>query len=380
MGEQAYAFADICQHQTFFRAMTLPYADRHPAVVLEQSNNSRSGVPLMADLRRLMNAGKLARLEGKMLSKLSLAIVLSASFGFAQVAVVGGTATTAGPAMATVPVSAANAPLISTPDIALPGSGSAVGAPISAAAANDSRSSSGPSVYNPNGAAFAVAEPASSNLAAIPSSSNAATSTTTPASGAAATPTEPFENGIQHFESGLPNTSNQTQSLGQIARAYRSHRPQDVKSFNNDSIAELNARGVRTGNLGPETSTVVAGSQSATQPAQSANAGTLMAQNQAPALPQSDQSQAAPSTSPSSSSSTAWQQRHKTSEQSPTPSAQSTGATQPQSSSAQNTPAANENTAKTQTPTLPQTGSPLPLLLLLGGLGVVGGLVYWLRR
>lgn len=335
----------------------------------------------MADLRRPMNAGKLARLEVQMFSKLSLAVVLSASFSFAQVAVVGGTATTAGPTMATVPVSAANAPLISTPDIALPGSGSAMGAPISAAAANDSRSTSGPSVYNPNGAPFAVSEPAPSNLAAIPSTANAATSATAPASGTAAAPTEPFENGIQHFESGLPNTSNQTQSLGQIARAYRSHRPQDVKSFNNDSIAELNARGVRTGNLGPETSTVVAGSQPSTQPAQPVNAGTLMAQNQTPALPQSDQSQAAPATPSASSSSTAWQQRHKTSEQSPTPSAQSTGAAQPQSApAAQNASAAKENTAKTQTPALPQTSSPLPLLLLLGGLGVVGGFVYWLRR
>ena len=316
-----------------------------------------------------------------MFSKLSLAMLLSATFSVAQVAVVGGTATTAGPAMATMPVSAANAPLISTPDIALPGSGPAVGSPISAAAANDSRSTSGPSVYNPNGAPFAVSEPAPSNLAAIPSTANAATSATAPASGTAAAPTEPFENGIQHFESGLPNTSNQTQSLGQIARAYRSHRPQDVKSFNNDSIAELNARGVRTGNLGPETSTVVAGSQPSTQPAQPVNAGTLMAQNQAPALPQSDQSQAAPATPSASSSSTAWQQRHKTSEQSPAPSAQSTGAAQPQSApAAQNASAANENTAKTQTPALPQTSSPLPLLLLLGGLGVVGGLVYWLRR
>jgi LPXTG-motif cell wall-anchored protein len=334
----------------------------------------------MADLRRLMNAGKLARLEVKMFSRLSLAVVLSASLSFAQVAVVGGTATTAGPAMATVPVSAANAPLISTPDIALPGSGSAMGAPISAAAANDSRSSSGPSVYNPNGTPFAVPEPTSSNLAAVPSTANPAGATTATASGAAATPTEPFGNGIQHFESGLPNTSNQTQSLGQIARAYRSHRPQDVKSFNNDSIAELNARGVRTGNLGPETSTVVASSQPATQPAQPTNGGTLMAQNQAPALPQSDQNQAAASTPPAASSSTAWQQRHKPSEQNASSSAQTSGAAQQQISTAQNTPAANENTAKKETSALPQTGSPLPLLLLLGGLGVVGGLVYWLRR
>ena len=360
--------------------------DRHPAVVLDQSNNSRSGVPLVADLRRLMNAGKLARLEGKMFSKLSLAVVLSASFGFAQVAVVGGTATTAGPAMATVPVSAANAPLISTPDIALPGSGSAVGAPISAAAANDSRSSSGPSVYNPNGTPFAVQEAAPSNLAAIAGTANSTTagnsalSAPTAAPGTAATPTEPFENGIQHFESGLPNTSNSTQSLGQIARAYRGHRRQDVKSFNNESIAQLNARGVRTGNLGPETSTVVASTQPAAQPAVAPNAGTLMAQNQAPALPQSDQNLAATSASSAPPSPTAFQQRHKSAEPASSPVAQNSGASQEQSSAAQNQPTANDNTAKNQAPALPQTGSPLALLLLLGGLGVVGGLVYWLRR
>ena len=321
-----------------------------------------------------------------MFSKLSLAILLSASFSLAQVAVVGGTATTAGSAMATVPVSAANAPLISTPDIALPGSGSAVGAPISAAAANDSRSSSGPSVYNPNGAPFAAQEPAPSNLAAIPSTANSTTpgnsapSTTPAGSGTAATPTEPFENGIQHFESGLPNTSNATQSLGQIARAYRGHRPQDVKSFNNDSIAQLNARGVRTGNLGPETSTVVASTQPSAEPAVAPNAGTLMAQNQAPALPQSDQNLAATSTLAAPPSPTAFQQRHKAAEPTSSTAAQNGSPTQEQSSAAQNQPAANENPAKSQTAALPQTGSPLPLLLLLGGLGVVGGLVYWLRR
>ncbi len=323
-----------------------------------------------------------------MFRKLSLALLLFASFGFAQVATVGGTATTAGPAVATVPVSAANVPLISTPDIALPGSGPAMGAPISAAAANDSRSSSGPSVYNPNG--MRVSEPAATNLATIPSASTpAAAVPATPASTAPAsvttmaTPatTEPFENGIQHFESGMPNTSNPTQSLAQIARAYRAQHRQAAKTFNNDSIAQLNARGVRTGNLGPETSTVVASSQPAAQPAQPANAGTLMAQNQPPALPQSDQYQSAPSaTSPAASSSTAWQQRHKTAEQNTPTAAQSANESPQQASTPQSAPAANPSNTKKQSAALPQTGSPLPLLLLLGGLGVVGGVVYWLRR
>lgn len=311
-----------------------------------------------------------------MFRKFSLALLLSASFGFAQVATVGGTATTAGPAVTTVPVSAANAPLISTPDVALPGSGPAMGAPISSAAANDSRSSSGPSVYNPNG--MAVPEPAA-NLPAIAGTPATATSTTAPTAATPATTTEPFENGIQHFESGLPNPSNPTPSLAQIARAYRAQHRQAAKSFNNDSIAQLNARGVRTGNLGPETSTVAASSQPA-QPAQPVTEGALMAQNQAPAMPQSDQYQPAPSTtSPAASSSTAWQQRRKASEQTPT-SSQNPNPTQEPSSSAPSPTAANLGNTNKKGTALPQTSSPLPLLLLLGGLGVVGGVVYWLRR
>ncbi len=335
----------------------------------------------MADLRRRMNAGKLARLEVKMFKNFSLALLLSASLGFAQVVTMGGTATTAGPAVATVPMSAANAPLVSTPDISLPGSGPAMGAPIASAAANDSRSSGGPSVYNPN--AMPVPEPAPANLAAVP---NAASLTPTPQSSttgtagttASATTTEPFENGIQHFESGLPNPSNPTPSLGQIARAYRAQHRQAAKTFNNQSIAELNVRGVRTGNLGPEESTVAANSRPAAEPAQAANQGTLMAQNQPPTLPQSDQYQPAASSAPPNP--TAFQQRHKAAEQPAASASQSANASQEQGSSSQTASATNESNNKQNAAALPQTGSPLPLLLLLGGLGVVGGVVYWLRR
>src|SRR6185312_7867630 len=131
--------------------------------------------------------------------------------------------------------------------------------------ANDSRSSRGPSVYNPNAAVFAAEPPAASNLATIPNGTNTASSTSP---GASSTETEPFENGIQHLESGLPSGANPTQSLAQIARAYRAQHRQAAKTFNNDSIAQLNARGVRTGNLGPETSTVVASSQPSAPAAQ----------------------------------------------------------------------------------------------------------------
>ena len=301
-----------------------------------------------------------------MFNRLSLAFVLSASFScFAQVTTVGGTATTAGPAVPSVPMSAANAPLISTPEIALPGSGSAVGAPLSSAAANDSRASSGPSVYNPNGAAYAVPALTTATVATVPTGAGA------PAGTAETPATEPFENGIQHFQSGLPIASNPTQSLAQIARAYRGQHAQPGKTFNNDSIAQLNARGVRTGNLGPETSTVVANNQAE----QTGPGGTLMAQNQPPALPQGDQNLAAASAPPPSP--TAWQQRHRAAEQS---SAATNGTGQDQASAAQQTAPPTEQNNTKQTAALPQTGSPLPLLLLLGGLGVVGGVAYWLRR
>jgi len=301
-----------------------------------------------------------------MLKKLSLALLVSASLScFGQVSTVGGTATTAGPGVAVVPVSAANAPLISTPDIALPGSGSAVGAPLSSAGANDSRSSNGPSVFNPNATGYVGSE---ANAAAAP----AANVTGQPAgASSAASASQPFENGIQHFQSGLPNAGNATMSLAQIARSYRAQHHQTARSFNNDSIAQMNAAGVRTGNLGPETSTVAAAQTPAAAPAQNGQ-GTLMAENQPPALPQSDQAQSAPAAqSAPQPSSTASQQRHAQAE--PASSAPST-------TEAAQAPPAPETEQSAGNAKLPQTASYLPLLLLLGGIGVAGGAVYWLRK
>jgi hypothetical protein len=277
-----------------------------------------------------------------MLNRAWVAVVLSASMScVGQVVIIGGTATSAAPG---APLSAPPRPIISTPDIALPGSGNAVGAPLSSAAANDSRWSTGPSVYDPNAAP----------LAGFTTYSGADTqliSSTTPIDEGQASSTSLFEVGIQHFESGLFPSPNRTQSLGEIALLYRQRQNKPSRSFNNDSIADLNVRGVRTGNLGPETSTLAHSSS------RSIAQEMLMAQDQAPALPQSDREQSpAVPTSMRGSTSVAAQQRH------------------PNADPIETTPQA-DSSAQGKTAGL----SPLPLLILLTGLGVAG-VLYWLKR
>ncbi|HVH88544.1 MAG TPA: LPXTG cell wall anchor domain-containing protein [Terriglobales bacterium] len=273
----------------------------------------------------------------------------------------GGTATTG----AGYP-SAANAPLIATPDIALPGSGPAVGAPLSSAATNDSRGSTGPSVYNPNGGIYAGQETNTSSAAAV--------------AGGPATPpgvaAEPFENGIQHFQSGLVSSGNTTLSLGQVARSLRSQHRQAARTYTNDSITQMNAKGVTIGNLGAGASAVAAAAPRSTPPAagpmQPAPVGTLVAENRVPALPQSDQGSPVTRTQPAAQPSpTAGQQRHRAAEQTAPAPQPAPAASAPQTTAAQ----APSNGSK-----LPQTGSSLPLLLLIGGVGLAGGLLYWLRH
>src|SRR5689334_1365604 len=115
-----------------------------------------------------------------MFSKLSLSVILTASLAcVGQVTSMGGYGTASGTS-----IGAPDAPLVSTPDIALPGSGPAVGAPLTNT--NDPRFSTGPSVANPN---FPI------------SGSPAGTSFNTSTS---ASTNEGFEFGVQHFISGAP--------------------------------------------------------------------------------------------------------------------------------------------------------------------------------
>ena len=298
-----------------------------------------------------------------MSSKLLLSLVFVVSLTcFGQVISTGGYVTNA---PSSTPISAASAPLVSTPDAALPGSGPAVGVPLGSSNSNDSRVSTGPSVYNPN---------------TIPTSENkeAATANAAPAAGAsnsAAANAEPFEFGVQHVISETPAPNSAVPSLGEIARDLRAHPRPATKVINNETVARLNAEPSGIGALGPlDTSAVAATAQPLSTPAQTASSTpTLMAQNQPPALPQSDQSEV-PETPQASA--TAGQQKHATATQS------STSSNTKSTASAEQNPAqtAAANESANEQPKLPQTATHLPVFLLLGGLGIAGGASYLLRR
>jgi LPXTG-motif cell wall-anchored protein len=243
---------------------------------------------------------------------------------------------------------------------------------------NDSRSSNGPSVENPN-----VIAPASSENAANVGAAAANTAQPTNVLGSAAANAEPFEFGVQEFGSPAPTSKARVTSLGEIARYYRTHHRQAVRTFNNDSIARLTTTGLPFETLG--SNATVASNASPANAAGTATApgtivqpsATLMAQNQPPALPQSDQdSLGAQSNRPIAQSTTAAQQRH------PSVQAQPVSAESSATPTTSN-PQASNNTAaapKSKPPNLPQTGSSLPLLLLLGGAGLAGGTLWLLRR
>lgn len=303
-----------------------------------------------------------------MLSKLTLSFLLTVSLScFGQVVSTGGYATTAGPSA--TPVSAANAPLVATPDIALPGSGPAHGSPLGSSNTNDSRFSTGPSVYNPNSIPGIVsAETTAENTAPATQSAPAAN---------AASANEPFEFGVQQVVTEAPAPNAPVPSLGEIARNYREHPVHPTKMINNDTVARLNANPKEMGNIIPaqENTTVAAGTTPTAPSALPADAN-LMARNQAPALPQSDQSEA-----------TEQPQAH--AQPSATAAQQKTASTNPassqtapaQSSGNDAAPATTSSNGQADTgATLPQTASHLPLLLLFGGLGVVGGALYLIRR
>jgi hypothetical protein len=292
-----------------------------------------------------------------MIRKLSLCTLLTLSLScFGQVVANGGYAANVAP-------SAAIAPITSTPEIALPGSGPAVGAPLGNTNTNDSRFSTGPSVVSRNELPGEAA-PAETTAPAASNGTPAAIEQVPQTNAAAAAVTEPFNVGIQHFVSGAPGAPNNGLSLAEIVKQTRGQAHPAARVFTNDSIQQLNARGVRTGNLAPPSANMDASNASA--PAVNAQpAGTLLAQNEAGPMPQSDQSAPPPSR-------TADQRRQTPSTQVPANSAPTTSG------------AADQNAAPAQpnsnAQALPQTASSLPLLLLVGFIGLAAGTIYLLRR
>ena len=298
-----------------------------------------------------------------MFNKLSFSLLLIASLScFGQVVSYGGYATTAGPAVGIIPLSAASAPLIATPDVALPGSGPAVGLPLGNSNTNDSRISTGPSVYNPNSIPDDIAGPIGA--------ANTAAETQTSSSNNAPATDQPFEFGVQHVETSRSAANTAAPSLGEIAKQLRTEQRPATKVINNETVARLNASLGGISNLAPQGSGTVASSTEPANPlSENPPSGqTLMALNQAPAMPQNDQGQAV------QPDATAGQQRHA----SDTSSVSQTSASSQQTSS----PTEGSATSANSNPgaKLPQTATHLPLLLLLGGIGVGSGILYLLRR
>jgi hypothetical protein len=215
-----------------------------------------------------------------MSSKLLFVALIAFSVScFGQAVSTGGYATNAAP-MSTISTSTATAPMVATPDAALPGSGPAVGVPLGNSNSNDSRVSTGPSVYNPNAVGYEY------GANAEPAPIGASNTNTTPATN------QPFEFGVQHVISSSPDVNSPTPSLGDIARRVRSNRNAPVRVINNDSIARLNAQAGTGNRQNPSTvATTIRPANGAAQP--TADCGALMAKNQTPALPQSDQEEAA---------------------------------------------------------------------------------------
>jgi len=295
-----------------------------------------------------------------MFVKLAFSLLLTASVAcVGQVTVMGGYATTSGPATTTIPGGAANPPLVSTPDIALPGSGPAVGVPLSNTNPNDSRVSTGPSVANPNSITLPVeGEGSAANEAPL-----------APSSAAPSANSGPFEFGIQKFGMETAPASNTT-SLGEIARRYRSQHHQPVRTFTNDNIARLIAVAFQLGPLVTATPTQVASNTSSGSTSNATIMAVLAAsvdQESAVDLPESDRDAQGPQLVEVAlhPDATSAQQRHAgdgqiASDESATP------ATAPTSPPA--------NTAGSQ------RHYSLPLFLLIGGLGVAVRALFLILR
>jgi hypothetical protein len=163
----------------------------------------------------------MAKKYGVLIHLLFLSLLPIPVLSFAQVTVNGGYATTSGPSPVAIPLSTADTPLIVTPDVALPGSGPAVGAPLRNA--NDSRSVIGPSVTKES----LSEEPGVGSGSELEPSSQIGS--------------EPFEFGMQHFISGATEARDPNPSLAEIAGQFKAKHHHSGCIFDNDSLRHLSA-------------------------------------------------------------------------------------------------------------------------------------------
>jgi LPXTG-motif cell wall-anchored protein len=271
-----------------------------------------------------------------------LVLFLSVSLAcLSQVTVSGGYATTT-PQTAMQP-GVPGPPQIVPSDIALPGSGPPVGAPLTNSNTNDARTGGMVHAYNP---VAVVEQPVVEN-------------TTETGAGLTSGAQLPFNTGLQSFAGSAKVGQGSGFSLGEFARQYRNQAHQPTRTFTNDSIAQLS------------------GGQALPQGREMAQAVPRDAQREmamAAAIPPMSASGVSQNDAAANASAQPNQidQRKRTSSEA----ANQTATANSNADAVQ----ADQNAENSDRNNLPASGSELPLLALLGIAIAGGGALYRFRR
>ena len=277
------------------------------------------------------------------MKKLLLVLFLSCSLAcLSQVSVSGGYATTT-PQTAVQP-GVPGPPQIVPSDVALPGSGPPVGAPLTNTNTNDARTGGMVHAYNP---VAVVEQPVVENTTEGGGSLNSGGQL-------------PFNAGLQSFAGSATVAKGSGFSLGEIARQYRSQAHQPARAFTNDSITQLT--GGRVLPQGKE--------MSQTEPRDVQREMAMAAA--IPPMSAGSTSQQDAAASSSAQSNQIDQQKRTTSNEA----ANQTAATNSSADAA----GAEQNADNGDRNNLPASGSELPLLALLGIAIAGGGALYRFHR
>jgi hypothetical protein len=277
------------------------------------------------------------------MKKLFLVLFLSVSLAcLSQVTVSGGYATTT-PQTAVQP-GVPGPPQIVPSDVALPGSGPPVGAPLTNSNTNDARTGGMVHAYNP---VAVVEQPVVENTTETGGSLN---------SGAQL----PFNTGLQSFGGSGAASQASGLSLGDIARQYRNQAHQPARTFTNDSITQL------TGGQALPQGREMAQGQPRDAQREMAIAAAI------PPMSTSGVSQNDAAANSSAHSNQVDQQKRTTSSEA----ANQTAAANSSAGAAD----AGENADNGDRNNLPASGSELPLLALLGIAIAGGGALYRFNR